>query len=84
MDVPTDIIQGFGVPKYNPSCINALWPGKLKKKNFGSLFLRSFLQKIREILLNAVLTPQESLIFFFEKTEEESGEKGKKHVAHVC
>ena len=29
--------------------------------NFESLFLRIFLQKIRIILLNAVLTPQESL-----------------------
>jgi|OM-RGC.v1.033235534 hypothetical protein len=32
--------------------------------NFGSLFLRSFLQKILKILLNALLTPQESLKIF--------------------
>ena len=51
--------------------------------NFGSLFLRSFLQKIRKILLDAVLTPQESEKFSFEKTEEEMGEKDKKHVAVV-
>ena len=52
--------------------------------NFGSLFLRSFLQKIRKILLNAVLTPQESLKkIVLKKTEEERGEKGKKHVAGV-
>ena len=52
--------------------------------NFGSLFLRSFLKKIRKILLNAVLTPQESLKnFVLERTEEEKGEKGKKHVAVV-
>ena len=29
--------------------------------NFGSLFLCSFLQKVRKILLNAVSTPKESL-----------------------
>ena len=52
--------------------------------NFGSLFLRSFLQKIRKILLNAVLTPQESLKnFVLKKTEQERGEKGKKHVDGV-
>ena len=65
--------------------------GKLKKQqkvvNFGSLSLRSFLQKIRIILLNGVLTPQESLknlVLKKKKTEEEGGEKGKKHVAHIC
>ena len=35
--------------------------------NFGGLFLCIFLQKIREILLNAVLTPQESLKNFVSK-----------------
>ena len=49
--------------------------------NFGSLSLRSFLQKIRITLLNAVLTPQESLKnFVLKKTEEERGEKGKKNM----
>ena len=44
-----------------------------------------FLQKIRIILLNAVLTPKRiSENFIFEKTEEERDKKGKKHVAHVC
>ena len=53
----------------------------VKVVNFGSLFLRSFLQKIRKILLNAVLTPQESLKnFVLKKTEKERGEKDKKHV----
>ena len=37
------------------------WKKLLKVVNFGGVFLRSFLQKIRKILLNAVLTPQESL-----------------------
>ena len=57
----------------------------LKVVNFGSLFLCSFLQKMRKILLNAVLTPPESLKnLALQKTEEEGGEKGKKHVAVVC
>ena len=40
---------------------------------------------MRIILLNAEFTPQESLKKdCFKNTEVESGEKGKKHVAHVC
>ena len=47
--------------------------------NFGSLFLRSFLQKIRKILLNAVLTPQESLKnFVLKKLGKKGVKKAKK------
>ena len=46
--------------------------------NFESLFLCSFLQKIRIIFLNAVLTPKESLKNpVVKKIEEEKGEKSK-------
>ena len=41
-----------------------------------------FLQKIHIILLDAV-SPRISEKNCFKKTEEEAGEKGKKHVAHV-
>ena len=42
------------------------------------------MQKMHIILLNAVLTPKESLKnLVLKKTEEERGEKGKKHVAGV-
>ena len=64
--------------------------GKLKKKwlkvvNFKSLFLRSFLQKIRKSLLNAVLTPQESMKnLVLKKLKQEMVKKAKKPVAHVC
>ena len=65
--------------------------GKLKKKiaESGQLWelisQQVLLQKIHIILLNAVLTPQESLRnLVLKKTEDERGEKGKKHVAHVC
>ena len=49
--------------------------------NFKILFLRSFLQKIRKSLLNAVLTPQESIIkSSFEKNEAETGKKRPKNL----
>ena len=56
--------------------------GQLWEQYLSAVFF--LLQKTRIILLNAVLTPQESLKnFVLERTEEEKGEKGKKHVAVV-
>ena len=52
--------------------------------NFGSLFLRSFfLQKIRKILLNAILTPQESLKIFVLKKLKKKGVKKAKNMLLV-
>ena len=48
--------------------------------NFGSLSLRSFLQKIRITLLNAVLTPQESLKNFVLKKIKKKGVKKAKNM----
>ena len=60
-----------------------LW-GSAKKQqkvvNFGSLSLRSFLQKIRITLLNAVLTPQESLKNFVLKKIKKKGVKKAKNM----
>ena len=51
--------------------------------NFGSLFLRSFLQKIRKILHNAVLTPQESLKKIVLKKLKKKGVKKAKNMLLV-
>ena len=48
--------------------------------NFGGLSLRSFLQKIRKILLDAVLTPQESLKNFVLKKLKKKGVKRAKNM----
>ena len=48
--------------------------------NFGSLFLRSPLQKIRIILLNAVLTPQKSLKNLVLKKLKKKGVKKAKNM----
>ena len=48
--------------------------------NFESLFLRSFSQKIRIILLNAVFTPQESLKKFVLKKLKKKGVKRAKNM----
>ena len=48
--------------------------------NFGGLFLRSFSQKIRIILLNAVLTPQESLKNLVLKKLKKKGVKKAKNM----
>ena len=61
------------------------WKKWLKVVNFRSLFLRSFLQKIRKSLLNAVLTPQESTKnLVLKKLKQKKVKKAKKPVAHVC
>ena len=53
--------------------------------NFKSLFLRSFLQKIRKSLLSAVLTPQESMKnLVLKKLKQKMVKKAKKPVARVC
>ena len=52
--------------------------------NFRSLSLRSFLQKIRIILLNSALTPQESLKnLVLKKLKKKGVKRAKKHVAGV-
>ena len=51
--------------------------------NFGSLFLRSFSQKIRIILLDAVFTPQESLKNFVLKKLKKKGVKKAKNMLMV-
>ena len=59
--------------------------GEVEKNSQKWSTLGAYFVKLRKILLNAVFTPQESLKnFVLKKTEVESGEKGKKHVAHVC
>ena len=63
--------------------------GKLKKiAESGQLWElispQFFLQKIRKILLNAVLTPQESLKnLVLKKMKKKGVKKAKKHVAGV-
>ena len=59
------------------------WKKLLKVVNFGGVFLRSFLQKIRKILLNAVWTPQESLKNFVLKKLKKKGVKKAKNMLLV-
>ena len=77
-----------GLKATKTKCI-AMHYGEVEKNcwkwsTLGANFSEYLLQKIHIILLNAVLTPQESLKnFVLKKTEEERGEKGKKHVDGV-
>ena len=63
--------------------------GKLKKiAKSGQLWElispQFFAENTYNLAQCCVYSPRISEIFCFEKTEEEGGEKGKKHVAHVC
>ena len=63
--------------------------GKLKKiAESGQLWelisQQSFAENTHNFAQCCVNSPRISEKFIFEKTEEERGDKGKKHVAHVC